>query len=168
MDDQVLLRIDGEVNRPQTLTFADLTAIDAAHQIPDVGQLVASRKGRGVTLAGLLELCCPHESATYLTLHAEVDDFHASVPLESVRRTGFFIYDINGQPLEIATGGPVRFYLPDHAACHSAEVDECANVKFVDRIELTASKGFDNRPQDETEHEALHQHGDQETGLRGP
>ena len=153
MDDQVLLRIDGEVNRPQTLTFADLTAIDAAHQIPDVGQLVASRKGRAVTLAGLLELCCPHESATYLTLHAEVDDFHASVPLESVRRTGFFIYDINGQPLEIATGGPVRFYIPDHGACHSAEVDECANVKFVDRIELTANKGFDNRPQDEAREE---------------
>jgi hypothetical protein len=31
-----------------------------------------------------------------------------------------------------------------------------ANVKFVDRIELTADKGFDNRPHDGAEHAALH------------
>jgi DMSO/TMAO reductase YedYZ molybdopterin-dependent catalytic subunit len=156
MNDQVLLRIDGEVDRPQAMTFADIAAVDALHQIPDVSQLVPSRKGRAVTLAGLLSLCEPKSSATYLTLHAEADDFHASVPIKSVRETGFFIYDIDGQPLGAGAGGPVRFFIPDHAECHSAEVDECANVKFVDRIELTASKGFDNRPQDEDEHEALH------------
>ena len=91
-----------------------------------------------------------------MTLHASHDDFHASVPLSTVRDRGLFIYEIDGEPLELAAGGPVRFYIPDHAACHSAEVDECANVKFVDRVELTAGKGFDNRPQDDEEHEALH------------
>ena len=53
-------------------------------------------------------------------------------------------------------GGPVRFFIPDHAACHVAEVDECANVKFVDRIELTHGRGFDNRPTEEEEHVELH------------
>ena len=32
-----------------------------------------------------------------------------------------------------------------------------ANVKFVDRIELTAGKGLDTRPETDDEHEKLHQ-----------
>jgi hypothetical protein len=30
-------------------------------------------------------------------------------------------------------------------------------VKFVDRIELSAAKGFDNRPEDEKSHQELHE-----------
>ena len=36
------------------------------------------------------------------------------------------------------------------------EIDECANVKYLDHIELTAGKGHDNRPHDEQQHAALH------------
>ena len=39
---------------------------------------------------------------------------------------------------------------------HTDEIDECANVKFVDRIELTILRGHDNRPTDEAEHQDLH------------
>ena len=156
MSNTILLRIDGEVDSPQSLTFSDLAAIDPVHQIDDVSRLVPARKGRGIALAGLLQLSRPSASATYLTLHASADDFHASIPLSSVRESGFFIYANDEGPLGVKEGGPVRFFIPDHAACHSAEVDECANVKFVDRVELTAGKGFDNRPQDDAEHEALH------------
>ena len=50
-----------------------------------------------------------------------------------------------------------RLGVPDDlASCHTAEVDECANVKYVERIELTAEKGHDNRPHDGAEHAALH------------
>jgi hypothetical protein len=66
------------------------------------------------------------------------------------------IYREGGQPLPEKAGGPVRFFIPDFAACHTHEIDECANVKFVDRLELTAAKGFDNRPHDGDEHAALH------------
>ena len=55
------------------------------------------------------------------------------------------IYELDGEPLPISAGGPIRFYIPDHAACHTAEVDECANVKFVDLIELSTGKGLDTR-----------------------
>ena len=61
-----------------------------------------------------------------------------------------------GQPLDDKAGGPFRFYIPNHKACHTDEIDECANVKFVDRLEFTAEKGFDNRPHDEAEHADLH------------
>lgn len=155
------LKIDGEVSNTSEMSQADLAAIDPAWQVPDVSRVDPKRKGRAVKLAGLLARVQPKASATYLTLHASTDDFHASVPLDAVRERGLLIYEIEGQPVPVSAGGPFRFYIPDFAACHSAEVDECANVKFVDRIELTSGKGFDNRPEDEKQHAALHQKPDE-------
>ena len=153
----VLLKITGLVEREMSLTFDDLSGVDAEHQIVDMSQIDPKRQGGAVRLSGLLAVVGVKAEAAYLGLHASKDDFHASVPLDAVRERGLVIYrDAQGGPLDEAAGGPVRFYIPDFAACHAAEVDECANVKFVDWIELTAAKGFDNRPDDDQEHEALH------------
>jgi 2-dehydropantoate 2-reductase len=154
MGDQ--LKIDGEVEQALQLSRGELALIDAASQVPDMSRLDPKRKGKAVKLAALLAAARPKATGTYLTLHSATDDFHASVPLEAVRERGLVIYELDGQPLPLSAGGPFRFYIPDFAACHSAEVDECANVKFVDRIELTQGKGFDNRPEDEKQHAELH------------
>jgi DMSO/TMAO reductase YedYZ molybdopterin-dependent catalytic subunit len=153
---QPLLTIDGEVEMPRQLSFEDLQQIELRYQIRDVGRLDSKRKGAAVTLEGVLALAGVKPAAKYLTLHASADDFHASVPLEAVRERGMLIYQLDGRPLPLSAGGPVRFYVRDFAACHSAEVDECANVKFVDRLELSAERGFDNRPEDEKQHAELH------------
>jgi DMSO/TMAO reductase YedYZ molybdopterin-dependent catalytic subunit len=151
-----MLRIAGEVAESRSLTFADLAAIDSTYQVPDVSRLVPGRKGDAVRLAGILKLVQPRDAARYLGLHSSTDDFHASIPLSAVVDRALVIYRLDGQPLPAKAGGPVRFFIPDFAACHTEEIDECANVKFVDRIELTAEKGFDNRPHDGASHEALH------------
>ena len=151
-----MLTIAGEVAQPRTLTFADLAAIDAMYQVADVSRLVPGRKGDAVRLDGILKLVQPRGSVKYLGLHSSADDFHASIPLAAVADRALVIYRLDGQPLPAKAGGPVRFFIPDFAACHTEEIDECANVKFVDRIELTAEKGFDNRPHDGESHEALH------------
>lgn len=151
-----ILRVDGDVERQLELQADDLAAIDAAFQIADVSQLDPKRKGRAVRLAGVSQLAGPKSEAKYLTLHASHDDFHASIPLEAVRERAILIYELDGQPLPESAGGPVRLLIPEYAACHTAEIDECANVKFVDRIELTHERGFDNRPHDEAEHAKLH------------
>ena len=151
-----LLTISGQVAQPRSLTFADLAAIPAEFQVADVSRLVPGRQGDAVKLAGLLALVGPDPGAAYLGLHSATDDFHASIPLTAVADRALVIYRLNGQPLPVQAGGPVRFFIPDFAACHTHEIDECANVKFVDRIELTAAKGFDNRPHDGAEHAALH------------
>lgn len=151
-----VLRISGEVSVARDLTSADLAALPAEHQVPDVSAIDPKRNGAAVRLQGVLQLVGVKPEAKYLTLHAAADDFHASVPLADVRDRGLLIYQLNGRPLPLSAGGPVRFYVQDFAACHSHEIDECANVKFVDHIELTRNKGFDNRPQDEREHAALH------------
>lgn len=151
------LTIDGDVASPATLTFDDLAALDAAFQIADVSKLDPKRTGDAVKLAGLVARVRPNPSARYLTLHASKDDFHASIPLDAVRERAVLIYRLAGGPLPESAGGPIRFFIPDFAACHTAEVDECANVKFVDRLEFSAQRGRDNRPQDEKQHAALHE-----------
>jgi len=151
-----MLTIGGEVAAPRSLSFADLAAIDAEYQVADVSKLMPGRRGDAVRLSGILKLVQPRERAKYLGLHSSSDDFHASIPLAAVADRALVIYRLDGQPLPVKAGGPVRFFIPDFAACHTEEIDECANVKFVDRIELTADKGVDNRPHDGAEHEALH------------
>jgi DMSO/TMAO reductase YedYZ molybdopterin-dependent catalytic subunit len=151
-----MLKVEGEVKSTRELRFEDFSAIAERHQVVDVSRIVPGRKGDAVKLAGILELIEPKPAARYLGLHSAKDDFHASIPLAAVAERALVIYRLDGQPLPEKSGGPVRFFIPDFAACHTDEIDECANVKFVDRIELTAEKGFDNRPHDGAEHEALH------------
>ena len=153
----VLLRVDGDVEERVSLSFDDLAAMAGEFQVRDVSRIDPKRKGDAVKLAGLLARVRPKPSARYLTLHSSADDFHASIPLEAVREKAILIYRLEGQPLPISAGGPIRFFIPDFAACHTSEIDECANVKFVDRIEFSTAPGQDNRPHDEKEHAELHE-----------
>jgi len=153
---RIVLRIDGEVSHPLAFTYDDLAAVPPGDQVPDVSRFHPKRQGDGVTLEALLVTAAPKPAATYLTLHAGADDFHASVPLAAVRGEGIVVYRLEGAPLPVRHGGPIRFLIRDPAACHTDELDDCANVKFVDRIELTAGRGKDNRPHDDAQHEKLH------------
>lgn len=156
MNSPTLLRISGLVDRPLELGFADLASLSAEYQIRDVSQIDPKRKGGAIRFAGLLALCGPQANARFLGLHSARDDFHASIPIEAVRDRAIVIYELDQASLPISAGGPVRFFIPDHAQCRTHEIDECANVKFVDHMELTADRGFDNRPHDEQSHADLH------------
>lgn len=156
MDSPVILEIAGAVKGKRVFTWEDLTAINSQWQIDDVSQVDPARSGGAIWLRGILEVAGVLPEAKYITLHSERDDFHASLPLEEVHERGMFIYREKNQPLAVTAGGPVRFFIKDHTACQATEIDECANVKFVDRIEFSPEKGFDNRPLDDAAHEALH------------
>lgn len=152
------LTINGDaVGVPLKLCLDDLRGFHADDQIPDTTAWDAKRPGRGVLLSALLEAAEVQSSAEYLTLHASRDDFHASVPLANVRERACLIYEFNEAPLPVERGGPFRFLVRDYAACKTDEIDDCANVKFVDRIEISAKRGKDNRPRDEAEHAKLHE-----------
>ncbi len=155
------LTIDGCVEQSLELTHDDLAAFDESLQVRDVSRFHPTRQGDGVTLVSLLERVVPTADASYLTLHAAADDFAASVPLAPIRSEGILVYTVDGHPLTESQGGPFRFLIKDPAACHTDELDDCANVKFVDRIELTAGRGRDTRPTDDEEHEELHRRQDE-------
>jgi DMSO/TMAO reductase YedYZ molybdopterin-dependent catalytic subunit len=157
MEATPLLRVDGAVETSVSLSMEDLAKFPADTQIADVSQFHPGRKGSGVTLEAILAIVRPTVEANYLTLHAGRDDFHVSIPLAAVRAEGIVVYHLDGRPLRSDQGGPIRFLIRDPAACHTDELDDCANVKYLDRIELTVRKGRDTRPADEAEHSALHE-----------
>jgi DMSO/TMAO reductase YedYZ molybdopterin-dependent catalytic subunit len=142
MSDELVLTVDGAVERPLRLTRADLDALPESARVEDVSRFQPKRQGDGVTLEAILEQAGVHPEANYVTLHADRDDFHVSVPLPPVREQGIVVYRLGTQQLDSQHGGPVRFL---------------ANVKYLSRIELTTRRGRDTRPASEAEHAALHQ-----------
>jgi DMSO/TMAO reductase YedYZ molybdopterin-dependent catalytic subunit len=156
VNETVSLSVEGEVQQELGLTFAALRAISADGQIDDISQVDPRYQGRGVSLASVLAMAGLKPSARYLTLHASADDFHASIPLSEVIQRGYLLYCLDDEPLPLSKGGPVRFLVRDSANCQVDEIDECANVKFVDRLELSEQRGQDNRPSSEEDHEELH------------
>jgi len=156
MDEPVLLKIEGAVENPLDLRFEDLDGLPEAYHVPDVSRFHPQRKGDGVALDAILERARPRPEANYLTLHADRDDFHVSIPLQAVRGEAVVVYKLGGGRLGVKEGGPVRFIIKDPAACHTSELDDCANVKYLSRIELSIRRGRDTRPADEAAHAALH------------
>ena len=150
------LRIDGLVEHARDFEVDELAAMPAGAHVRVAAEGASKRVGEGVELAALLDLVRPRPEATHLTLHADHDDFHVSVPLVEVRGQGVVAYERDGVRLDRATGGPIRFLIRDPSACHTGELDECANVKYLSRLELTARKGRDTRPLDDAAHAALH------------
>lgn len=151
-----VLTIGGAVNQAQTLTWRQLSKVDTNFQVADVGTIVPGRQGCAVRLTGLAELAGITADVDFVTLHASHDDFHASVPLADVASRGLLVYADAGEPLPTARGGPFRFLIDSVDACQASDVDECANVKFVDRIEFSVGRGHDNRPTSDAEHQRLH------------
>jgi DMSO/TMAO reductase YedYZ molybdopterin-dependent catalytic subunit len=152
----VLLKIEGAVEHPLALTFADLAAFPDAAQFADVSRLHPSRRGDGVTLDAILEKASVRPGANYVTLHADRDDFHVSVPLDVLRGQGIVVYHLGSDPLGLEHGGPIRLLIRDPSACHTGDLDDCANVKYLSRVELTQRRGRDTRPETESAHAALH------------
>jgi DMSO/TMAO reductase YedYZ molybdopterin-dependent catalytic subunit len=156
MSEAFVLTVDGLVDRPLRLRIADLDAIPEAARVTDVSRFHPKRQGDGVRLEAILERVGVRPEANYVTLHADRDDFHVSVPLEPLREQGIIVYRLGDCELGPEQGGPIRFLVRDPSVCHTGELDECANVKYLSRIELTSRRGRDTRPTTDAEHEALH------------
>ncbi|MCA8916011.1 MAG: molybdopterin-dependent oxidoreductase [Planctomycetes bacterium] len=144
------LTISGEVENQKSFAYADLKAMP--NQVEDVAKEVEGRQGHGVRLRGLIDKAGRKDGATHATLASTDGKFTASVPLDDIL-DALLVYELDGKPLPEQYGGPIRFLIPDAAACHTGGADTCANVKFLGRIELTRGKVEDSRDKmDETPH----------------
>ncbi len=153
---EIVLKVEGAVEQPLELAYADLESFPAESQVHDVSRFHPKRRGDGVTLDAVLDRARVRPEASYVTLHADRDDFHVSVPLELIRPEGIVVYRVGPERLGVQDGGPIRLLIRDPSVCHTGELDDCANVKFLSRIELTGRRGRDTRPTTEEDHAALH------------
>jgi len=126
-------------------------------QVDDVSSLVKKRSGAAVKLGAVLARAGVRAEATHLTVESADGTFSASVPLAGVRDVALLVYREDDEPLSSSKGGPVRLLIPDAAACRTAEIDTCANVKFVATLTLTVGPGRDTRPATPRSHKKLHE-----------
>lgn len=133
------LRVDGLVEEPFTLSFAELLEAPLEeHRItltcvsnPVGGDLLGTGVWTGLPVRALLARARPHATADMVLSHS-VDGFTASTPLEAMTddRAALVALGYNGEPLTAEHGYPVRLIVPGLYGFVSA-------TKWVTRIEVT-------------------------------
>ena len=134
------LTIDGEVARPVTLSLEDIRGMRAEHRsatiecagngrgglaLPNTSGVqwglgaVSTATWTGVPLAALLERAGVQASALHFWMEAAdrsplpaVPAFIRSIPRETALGEAFVAYAMNGQPLPLLHGGPLRLVVP--------------------------------------------------------
>jgi DMSO/TMAO reductase YedYZ molybdopterin-dependent catalytic subunit len=139
------LTIDGMVDKPLKLTYADLQAMDLEDHMVTIacvsnevgGDLIGNAVWRGVPLPTLLELAGAQQGATQIMGHS-IDGFTAGFPTELATdgRTALVAIGMNGEPLPADHGFPARLIIAGIYGYVSA-------VKWLERIELTTWEAAD-------------------------
>jgi DMSO/TMAO reductase YedYZ molybdopterin-dependent catalytic subunit len=151
------LTVDGEVERPLALSLSDLKAMPRAsatcvlqcagngrslHRpiVPGVQWkygAVGNAKWTGVRVRDILEKAGLKAGARHLHTFGtdkppeKVPPFHRSVELDKIREDGVIAFEMNGEPLPQAHGGPARLVVPGWAGDHW--------MKWLDRISPQAA-----------------------------
>ena len=115
------LRIHGLVDQEITLDYAALTARPSLERMitltcvsnPVGGDLAGNATWQGVRLADLLAEAGPQSGADCV-LSTSVDGFTVTTPLEALTddRDALLAYAMNGEPLPVEHGFPVRMVVP--------------------------------------------------------
>ena len=134
-----IVRIDGAVVQPVSLTRTALGQLPQEHRVDDISEVMPSMRGRAIRVKGLLEIPALAVDADHVTFHSVDGKYAATLTLQQARDFGLLLYELDGQPLSDGKGGPYRLVTPGLG-------DLCANVKAVGRIEVRAGSGKDTRP----------------------
>jgi 2-dehydropantoate 2-reductase len=133
-----VVRIDGAVIQPIALDRAAIAALPAEHHL-DISTVMPSMKGKGIRIKALLDVPALAIQADHVTVHSGDGKYSACLTLAQALEWGILVYEMDGEPLPVSTGGPFRLVTPGLG-------DLCANVKGVARIEVTIGTGTDTRP----------------------
>jgi DMSO/TMAO reductase YedYZ molybdopterin-dependent catalytic subunit len=128
------LTVDGMVEHPVVLSFADLIGLPRQDQATDFhcveGWSVYDVPWNGVAPARLLDLVGVDAAATHLTFHSIGGRYVESLPIEVAREPRTLLgYGVGGSTLPIEHGVPVRLVVP--------RLLGYKNAKYLERIELT-------------------------------
>ena len=134
-----IVRIDGAVVQPVSLSRAALAQLPQEQQVSDINQLIPSMRGRAIRIKGLLDIPALAVDADHVTFHSVDGKYAATLTLQQAQDFGLLLYELDDQPLPDGKGGPYRLVTPGLG-------DLCANVKAVGRIEVRAGSGKDTRP----------------------
>ncbi|MCI4062673.1 molybdopterin-dependent oxidoreductase [Micromonospora sp. R77] len=139
------LRIHGRVRRPIELSFADLLARPMVERYVTLacvsnevgGDLIGNARWLGVPIKELLDEAEPEEGADQV-VGRSVDGWTCGTPTAVLRdgRDALLAVGMNGEPLPVEHGFPVRMVVPGLYGYVSA-------CKWVTELELTSFADFD-------------------------
>ncbi|MCW2642969.1 MAG: molybdopterin binding oxidoreductase [Dactylosporangium sp.] len=139
------LRIHGRVRRPLTLTYEQLLARPMLERYVTLacvsnevgGSLIGNARWLGVPLKDLLDEVGPLDGADQVVSRS-VDGFTAGTPTAALLdgRDAMLAVGMNGEPLPVAHGFPVRMVVPGLYGYVSA-------TKWLAELELTSFRDFD-------------------------
>src|SRR5207245_5685243 len=135
------LRIEGLVDRPQTLSYDELRSLPRAEQVSTfhcvTGWSVTNVHWAGVRFRDLLAAAGPQASGTVLECVSAEAPYADTLTLRQAElHDAMLAYEMDGKPLPREHGAPVRVVIP--------EMYGYKNVKWVERMVLTdhVSPGF--------------------------
>jgi DMSO/TMAO reductase YedYZ molybdopterin-dependent catalytic subunit len=133
------LSIDGTVDAPRTLTYADLRRLPSASQVSTfhcvTGWTVSDVHWRGVRFDDLLAVAGVLPESRVLTFTSAEQPYVDTLTLDQARLgDAMLAYEMDGKPLPREHGAPVRVVIP--------EMYGYKGVKWVERITL----GVDAEP----------------------
>ncbi len=114
------LTIEGWVQYPQALKFADIIALPQVEMMrtlecisnPVGGTLIGNTVWRGVRLADALALAGPRSGGRELKMTA-ADGYQTSIPLDlATHPDSLLVFEMGGAPLPVKHGYPLRVLLP--------------------------------------------------------
>ena len=147
------LRVHGMVENEFTLGFEELLAEDLVETYltltcvsnPVGGQLVGNAKWLGYPLRKLLERAVPTRGAD-MVLSTSIDGFSASTPLQVLTddRMALLAVGMNGEPLPLEHGFPVRMVVPGLYGYVSATkwVVDLEVTRFGDKVAYWTTRGW--------------------------
>lgn len=142
---QALLTLTDTNGQVLELAWQDLQELPANAHVADVSTLLPKRQGAAVRLKELLTHSKVWQDGAFATVRSTTGDYSACVPLGGLAEA-LLLYRLGDAPLPASHGGPFRLMIPDAAACRTADIDACANVKDVGSIEISNERQADHRP----------------------
>ena len=119
------LRVDGEVAEPLELTWEEFTALPKTTQVSDFHCVTTwstyNVRWSGVRFRTLVEMAQPRPRAAYLIQTCN-DGYTTNLPLSELGGEDVLLaYELDGKPLPVEHGGPMRLLVPHLYAWKSAK-----------------------------------------------
>ena len=142
------LRVHGQVRKPFEVDYRGLLSLPQVTKVGDVhcvtGWSMLGGQWKGVQISALAALAEPHPEVRHVILEA-AHGFTANVPLDyAMRDNALVTYRLDGKPLSLEHGNPVRGLIPDLYFWKSAKW--LTGLKFVARDEpgYWEQRGYNN------------------------
>jgi len=142
------LTLDGAVEHPMTLSWADLMALPQTEQISDMHCVTTwsryDNKFQGVSAEVILALVQPAENCKHIIFHSH-DNYTTNVRLKHFAQPDVMLaHHWNGEPISRQHGGPLRGMIPKFYLWKSAKWVKRLEFSTRDEPGFWETRGYNN------------------------